>query len=315
VLAEPGRASTTRELLNTAALLASEARGWVCAIGQAGDVDPATLASWGADEVIELHGSDGEEDVAQSISTYAEQTGPWAILAPSTAWGRHVAGRTAAWLGAGLTGDAVSVEAAGRRLVAWKPAFGGQLLAAIESRSPIQLVTVRPGALPVHADRRGVAPHVTPRRVASRGRVVVASRTRDDDLEVLATADHVVGVGLGVDPADYDLLQPLVAVLGAELGATRKVTDRGWLPRSRQIGITGRCVAPKLYVAVGISGRLNHTVGVRQAGTILAINADPDAEIIEHCDVAILADWRAVAPLLAIRIGQVHRPASRPMPI
>ena len=87
----------------------------------------------------------------------------------------------------------------------------------------------------------------------------------------------MIGVGQGVDPADYPLLDPLTAALGAELAATRKVTDQGWLPRARQIGITGRTIAPRLFVSIGASGKFNHMVGVRTAGTILAINHDPDA--------------------------------------
>ena len=87
----------------------------------------------------------------------------------------------------------------------------------------------------------------------------------------------MIGVGTGVTPDEYEELSPLAAVLGAELAATRKVTDQGWAPRARQVGITGRSIAPRLYVAVGLSGKFNHMVGVRAAGTILAVNADRGA--------------------------------------
>ena len=87
-------------------------------------------------------------------------------------------------------------------------------------------------------------------------------------------------------------------LLDAELGATRKVTDKGWLPRSRQIGITGRSIAPRLFVSIGASGKFNHTVGLRAAGTVLAINADPDAPIFACADAGIVGDWREVLPLL-----------------
>jgi electron transfer flavoprotein alpha subunit len=109
----------------------------------------------------------------------------------------------------------------------------------------------------------------------------------------------VIGVGQGVDPADYPLLDPLAAALGAELAATRKVTDQGWLPRARQIGITGRTLAPRLFVSIGASGKFNHVVGVRTAGTILAINRDPDALIVDAADVTIVGDYREVVPQLA----------------
>ena len=108
----------------------------------------------------------------------------------------------------------------------------------------------------------------------------------------------VIGVGTGVKPEEYGQLSPLAAVLGAELAATRKVTDRGWAPRSRQVGITGRSIAPRLYVALGLSGKFNHMVGVRAAGTILAVNEDPEAPVFAHCDVGIVGDWHEVVPLL-----------------
>ncbi len=152
----------------------------------------------------------------------------------------------AARLGAGLVGDAVGVEADGDgRLVCWKPAFSGALVAAVTCRSPVQMATVRGGVLPLLAPRAAVArqapaPAGTPRR-----RVRAARRTRDDDLDVLASARVVVAAGVGVPPDDYHLLRPLLDALGAELAATRKVTNLGWQPHARQVGITGRSVAPR----------------------------------------------------------------------
>jgi electron transfer flavoprotein alpha subunit len=131
-----------------------------------------------------------------------------------------------------------------------------------------------------------------------RKRVHVLARTRDDDLDILAEARVVIGVGTGVPPEAYDELDALKTKLGAELGATRKVTDQGWLPRSRQIGITGRSIAPRLFVSIGASGKFNHAIGIRAAHTVLAINADPDAPIFEHADVGIVGDWREVVPRL-----------------
>ncbi|MCZ7526446.1 MAG: FAD-binding protein [Acidimicrobiia bacterium] len=244
VVVEPDRAHLTRELLGAAAGLAAELGGRVVATA-VGAADPAELGSWGADQVVllEIVGAVVEEDVARGIGDWAGRATPWAILAPSTAWGREVAGRVAARLGAGLTGDAVSLETSDGRLVAWKPAFGGQLVAAVTATSPVQTATVRAGVLPRRRPRAAVAP-VTRERVEQRGRVRVASRVRDDDLDVLAEAPVVVAVGQAVGPDEYGALQPLLDVLGAELGATRKVTDRGWQPRARQIGITGRSIAP-----------------------------------------------------------------------
>jgi electron transfer flavoprotein alpha subunit len=223
---------------------------------------------------------------------------PWAILTGSTAWGREIASRVAARVGAGLTGDAVDLEVVVDRLVAWKPAFGGQLIAAIEASSPIQMATVRPGMLTAPEPRTGETPLVFDTEMVPRGRVRVLARTRDDDLDTLADATAVIGVGRGVLPNEYGALEPLRTLLGAELGATRKVTDEGWLPRSRQVGITGRSIAPRLFVSIGASGKFNHTVGLRAARTVLAINPDPGAPIFQSADIGIVADWHDALPRL-----------------
>jgi electron transfer flavoprotein alpha subunit len=131
----------------------------------------------------------------------------------------------------------------------------------------------------------------------------VLSRTRDDDLDVLAEAHAVIGIGQGVGPEEYDALEPLRVSLGAELGATRKVTDNGWLPRARQIGITGRSIEPRLFVSIGASGKFNHMVGVRAAGTVLAINPNRDAPVFDASDVGIVGDWHEAVPLLVAEIG------------
>ncbi len=308
VVVEPDRAHVTQELLGAAASLAAALGGTTVALG-ATLPDGAILGSWGADAAITLAGAPielvVEEDVAAAVATWAEAHTPWAVLAPSTAWGREVAARAAARLGAGLTGDAVGLEVGDDgRLVAWKPAFGGQLVAAIVATSPVQMATVRAGMLARLAPRDAVAP-VTTIAVTPRGRVRVLARDREDDLDVLAEATAVVGVGTGVAPDEYDALQPLLDALGAELAATRKVTDKGWLPRARQVGITGRTIAPRLYVAIGLSGKFNHMVGVRAAQTVLAINADPDALVFGTADVGIVGDWHDVVPILVKELTRV----------
>ncbi|HZP27337.1 MAG TPA: FAD-binding protein [Acidimicrobiia bacterium] len=308
VVVEPDRAHVTQELLGAAATLAQSIGGSTVALGAALP-DPAILGSWGADHAVRLAATPAEriveEDVATAVAAWAEEHTPWAILAPSTAWGREVTARAAARLGAGLTGDAVGLEVGGDgRLVAWKPAFGGQLVAAIVASSPVQMATVRAGMLPRLAPRDAVAT-TAEIAVTPRGRVHVLARDRDDDLDVLAEATAVVGIGTGVQPDEYDALQPLLDTLGAELAATRKVTDKGWLPRSRQVGITGRTIAPRLYVAIGVAGKFNHMVGVRAAGTVLAINTDPDALVFGACDIGIVADWHDVLPLLVKELTRV----------
>jgi electron transfer flavoprotein alpha subunit len=204
----------------------------------------------------------------------------------------------AAALGAGLVGDAIALEVVDGELVAAKPAFSGALVADITCTSSTRLVTIRPGVLPAPSTP-SIDVEVSEWPVTSRDRLRILSSGRDDDVEVLARAEVVIGVGAAVLPEEYSLLSPLAETLGAQLAATRKVTDNGWAPRARQVGITGRSIAPRLYVAIGVAGKFNHLVGVRAAGTILAINRDPDALIFSHCDVGIVGDWHAVLPVLA----------------
>ncbi len=106
-------------------------------------------------------------------------------------------------------------------------------------------------------------------------------------------------MGQGVDPSRYDELQPLLDALGAELAGTRKVTDGGWLPHSRQVGITGRAVAPAVYLLLGSSGKFNHMVGTRGAELVVAVNSDAGAPVFDAADIGIVGDWAEVAQLLA----------------
>jgi electron transfer flavoprotein alpha subunit len=220
-----------------------------------------------------------------------------------------VLGRLAAAHGAGLVGDAIGLEIVDGELVAAKPAFSGALVADITCTSDVRLVSVRPGVLPLPLLRE-YEPDESSWSITPRSRVHLVSQHRDDDVEVLARADVVIGIGAAVQPHEYEALSPLAALLGAELAATRKVTDKGWAPRARQVGITGRSIAPRLYVAVGLSGKFNHMVGVRAAGTILAINDDRDAVVFSQCDIGIVGDWHAVVPALVSALRHEQSRAS-----
>ena len=135
--------------------------------------------------------------------------------------------------------------------------------------------------------------------------MAIHAHRRDDDLDVLAGATRVVSVGKGVDPTEHPRVEALAARLGAELAATRKVTDAGWLPHSRQVGITGQNLAPELALVIGASGKFNHMVGLRRAGLIVAINPDPDAPVFDFADYGIVADWHEAATELERLLDQV----------
>jgi electron transfer flavoprotein alpha subunit len=301
VLIEPDRPQVAAELLGAAARLAAQKKAHVVAFAMGGE-DISGLGAQGADSVVVLEGSLIPEDLAGAIAQWVRTKGAWAILGPSTAFGREVLARAAASLNAGLVGDAVALHVADGALVASKPAFSGALVADISCTSDVQLVTVRTGVLPIPTPRAELRTEVSSCTVTPRQRLRLISEVRDDDLEVLSRAQTVVGVGAGVAPSEYSELSALASVLQAELGATRKVTDNGWAPRSRQIGVTGRSISPRLYVAVGLSGKFNHMVGVRSAHTVLAINHDPEALVFGASDVGIVGDWHEVVPVLVERL-------------
>lgn len=295
----PGGVAASEELLGEAAALAAQVGGEVTVVTPE-PVRPG-LGAAGADHVLVVPDAAEPDQWARAVSSAVAEARPWALLVEGTRVGRAVASAVAARTGAGLIGDAIGLEVSPEgRLIALKPAFGGQLIAPIGSRSTTQIVTVRPGVLRRRLPRNPTTPAV--RRLPHPGEPRV--RTREvvvDDVEVheLLTAARLVGVGTAVAPDHYPLLDQLRRVLGgAPLAATRKVTDRGWLPRSRQIGVTGHAVGPDLYVAVGLSGKLNHMIGVRNARAVLAINSDPQAPVFAHSDVGLVGDWQQLVPAL-----------------
>ncbi|HVA09611.1 MAG TPA: FAD-binding protein [Acidimicrobiales bacterium] len=300
VLVEPGRTQVGAEMLGAASALASASAGRVHALALPGE-DPVALGSAGADDVTMFMGAAVAEDVAAGIVQWSAHRRVAAVLGPSTAFGREVLARVAAAQGFGLVGDAIGVSFVDGHVVAAKPAFSGALVADISCRSPVTLVSIRPGVLAVPPHRLHT-PRVDEWPVTPRGRVRVLSSRRDDDIEVLARAQVVIGVGAAVAPGEYAEIAPLAKLLGAELAASRKVTDNGWAPRSRQVGITGRSIAPRLYVALGVSGKFNHMVGVRAAGTVLAINKDAGALVFSHCDLGIVGDWHEVVRSLTVAL-------------
>jgi electron transfer flavoprotein alpha subunit len=302
VTVEPSRTQVTRELLGEAAALAASINGHVVAFGPAPG-DTHRLAAWGADAVVALPAETVEEDVAAALRGYADGHPTWAIVGPSTAWGREVLSRVSCAIGAGLTGDAVDLESRDGRLVAWKPAFGGKLVVEILCTSPVQMATVRAGVLASRTPRNITHADTTVIDLQPASRVRIVGKEREDDSDELATAPLVIGVGQGVKPVDYAALDTLRDKLGGVYCATRKVTDKGWMPRARQVGITGHSIAPKLFISIGASGKFNHTVGVRSAGTIIAINTDPEAMIFEWADVGIVGDWREVLEALTPRLA------------
>ena len=302
--------TVTFELLGRARELARETGAGVEALLIGHEVGPhaATLTAYGADRInmaddprfavydTELY----SEVVTRLIAVHRPNT----LLVPSTIMGRDLAARVAARLGLGLTGDCIGLETdAEGRLVQLKPAFGGNIVAPILSTTVPQMATVRPGVLAAVAPDWSVEAEVLP--VSLEGlpepRVRILESVTDAsaaDVEI-EHARVVVGVGMGVGgPENLPVVQDLAKSLGAPLGTTRDVADLGWLPRQHQIGLSGKSIAPELYIAVAIRGPFNHTVGIQKAGTVVAINNSARAPIFRAADFGIVGDYEEVVPAL-----------------
>ncbi|MCC6765958.1 MAG: electron transfer flavoprotein alpha/ beta subunit [Deltaproteobacteria bacterium] len=302
----------TLELLARARRLAAARGGRVAAVLLGHDVGRhvALLAGHGADRVLVADdprlATYATEPYAALLARAIGAERPGAVLVPSTYVGRDLAPRVAGRLGLGLTGDCVdlSIDDEGR-LVQWKPAFGGNVVAPILSRTRPEMATVRPGVLPAASARAGATARADALSLvdlpASRLRVV--DRRRDPSAARAAALDEAeiaVGVGLGIGgPEALPVIEALAAALGgAPPAATRDVVDKGWLPRQRQVGLTGRAIAPRCYFAIGIRGAAEHMVGVRRSGTIVAVDKNPQAPIFAQADLGIVGDWAEVVPRL-----------------
>jgi electron transfer flavoprotein alpha subunit len=314
-LAPRGVRKVTLELLGKGQELAAQLQGELTALligGPGVEQYTGMLAVHGAEKVylatdpaLAQYTTDGYAAVlAEAIQRYQ----PAVVLIGSTANGRDLAPRVAARLGVGLTGDCIDLDIdEQQRLVQYKPAFGNQVISAILSRTSPAMATLRPGML--HAampdPKRPLAiEHLSVKCIATRIRTeILSQQSEETGVEKLADAEIVLGVGMGVgDPGNYAQVHHLAELLDAAIGATRNVADRGWLPKHMQIGLTGRAVAPRLYLALGIRGAAEHIAGIRKAGYVVAINKNKRAAIFRHADLSIVGDLHVLLPLLIARL-------------
>jgi electron transfer flavoprotein alpha subunit len=211
----------------------------------------------------------------------------------------------------GLTGDAIDLEVnAYGQLVQLKPALGGNIMAPILSKTLPNLVTLRPGMLTPIAPDRGASATVevlvAPAAAESDVTVVEVHHTEEVDAIALTQAQIVMGVGMGLGgPEHLPTVQALARSLGAALATTRNVVHAGWLPHHIQVGISGRAIAPRIYLAVGIRGAFNHTVGIQKAGVIIARNQNPRATIFKAADYGVVGDWQTYLPPLVAALQPV----------
>jgi electron transfer flavoprotein alpha subunit len=297
------------EILSLGDRLAAKLGGALIAVGTAAALRPHAigLAGYGADRVLLLEhprlDAYSPESLAAAIGDLVRTRTPWGLLICASERGRDWGPRLAARLGLGLTGDAIGIELdAEDRMVALKPAFGGNIVAPILSKTYPQMATVRSGVLELAEPNRSHVAEVeivTPSLGPALARLNEAHSNLDSALVPLEGAEVVVGIGTGVGgPEGLAVLKEFARVLGAGMCATRRVTDAGWCPRQLQVGLTGKAIEPRLYFAVGVRGAPNHTCGIKRAETVVAINNDPDSPIFERANLGIVADWSAVMPAI-----------------
>jgi electron transfer flavoprotein alpha subunit len=234
------------------------------------------------------------------ISGLINQRKPSIVLFPATEDGRDLTPRVAGRLRVGLTADCTALDIDGEgRLIQIRPTYGGNIMASIitPNHRP-QLASIRANVFKVESYGKRVTTkivkldiNVDPVSIRVKR---VGSRLKDTVYKDVSEAEIIIAGGYGVGKENFKLLHELAIKTGAAVGATRKVVDEGWAPFDIQIGQTGKTVAPELYIACGISGALQHSIGVKNAKKIIAINKDPVAPIFSMSDVSILGDVRQI---------------------
>jgi electron transfer flavoprotein alpha subunit len=307
------------ELLSAADNLAPRLGGAVVAVV----LDSCTvrhqglLASYGADRILILTanalGNYSPDVAANALARVVSERKPWGLLLSASERGRDWGPRLAARLGLGLTGDAIGLELDGEhRMVALKPAFGGNIVAPILSKTFPQMATVRQGVIELaepNPARSATIESINLDLPPALSRLLSSTSSLDPSLTPLDGAEVVVGIGMGVGgPDGVRVVTDFAHTIGAALCATRRVTDKGWVPHQLQVGLTGKAIEPRLYFSIGIRGVPNHTVGIKRAETVVAINNDPDAVIFERANFGLVGDWEPLTRALdaALRRRLTH---------
>ena len=308
------------ELLTPGKMMAGKQGGSLVAVVIGCGVDEAVKAAneHGADKIIVVDGPEYKhfttDAYATAICTLVEKYGPTSMLIGATNNGRDVGPRVSCRLKTGLTADCTALdidEETGN--VAWtRPAFGGNLMATIlcPNHRP-QIGTVRPGVFKKGDAVEGKAEiikedvHVPEDQI--RTQVIELIKEMGGENVDLEGAEIIVSGGRGVGgPEGFDTIKALADVLGATVGASRAAVDAGWIAHAHQVGQTGKTVGPKLYIACGISGAIQHLAGMSGSDVIVAINKDPDAPIFDVADYGVVGNLFEVLPVLVDEIKKAR---------
>jgi electron transfer flavoprotein alpha subunit len=304
------------ELASQARVLADKLGGKAHAVvvGPGSTTLAETLKTYPLDVVHTNDDAEVEKFLLDPIVDYVEAAakavGPSVILFPNTMQGRDLAGRIAARLDAGLTSDVTGIDVDGGSVVCTSPKLGGtQVTACRYKAADYGVMTVRPNAFAATAGGAGASVATLEKPAGKTYHMVIESEAEEVSSEMgLEEAPAVVAGGRGLGgPEPFDtLLKPLAKALGGTVGASRAAADAGWVPYSLQIGQTGKTISPNLYIGVGISGAIQHKVGMRTSGTIVAINKDGTVPIADFADLLVVGDAFEIVPELTKHLQAVH---------
>ncbi len=273
------------------------------------------LIRWGADKVYhcadKLFEKFNDEPYSKLLINLIREYKPEVVLSGATPIGRSFIPRVAARLRTGLTADCTSlgIDKDTGKLLQIRPAFGGNIMATIlcPNHRP-QIATVRPRVMKkgeYNPDRKGAIIPVPAGSLTCRTRVVETIKESSECKVNLQEADIIVSGGRGLgNPKGFELLTELANALDGTVGASRAAVDEGWIPYRHQVGQTGKTVCPKIYFACGISGAVQHLVGMQSSDIIIAINKNPDAPIFNVATYGIVGDLYEVIPLLIKKIKE-----------
>jgi electron transfer flavoprotein alpha subunit len=266
-------------------------------------------AALGATKAVALvgGGAHSADALAKDLAAIVKESGATAFLAAATATGKDVAPRVAALLDCTLLSDVTALCSDGGKLVCTRPWMAGKAIATVSSSAGVFVATTRVNAF---APAQGGSTATTTRAASTDGKTKVASIEAKASAKLdVKEAPVVVSGGRGMKgPEHWGLIENLATAFGAAAtGASRAVVDAGWRPHGEQVGQTGKTVAPQLYIAVGISGAIQHLAGMRTSKVIVAINKDADAPIFKVADYGIVGDAFEVLPALTTAIAAAKK--------
>jgi electron transfer flavoprotein alpha subunit len=269
------------------------------------------MASYGADRVYlvehELLESYNPPSYARSIGDLVKEKRPQIVLMGGTMTGRDLMPRIAARVGAGLAPDCIHLEIADGKLKALRPAIAGKVQVEVGFKSDIQMAILRPNVFEKLEPDTSKSAEVVKVPFESTDldnkQRLIEFISKETGRPELTEAEIIVSGGRGMkEPGNFALIEELADLLGAAVGASRAAVDAGWRPQSDQVGQTGKTVTPNVYIAVGISGAIQHLAGMSSSKHIVAINKDPDAPIFNIADFGVVGDLFKVVPILTEEI-------------